>query len=84
MPEDVIRTGFEEHSDEHLINYDSSDITTGDRAKMEMDRRLKKSIDNFNRKASKQTTAIIFLTIAILITSIAQIGLFLYSIFTKT
>ena len=82
LPISEIKTGFEGYNDELLVHFPSSDITTGDRIKLESNRRLKKSIDIFNATSSKQTTAIIWLTIAMLIVGLAQIGLLLYSLFS--
>lgn len=79
---DETKTGFEVTTDKGLINRSGSDITTGDRAKMEMDRRLKKEIQRFNINSSRQTKWIIRLTIAMLVVGIAQIGLLIYSFFT--
>jgi len=80
-------TGFEKVTDKGLINHPSSDITTGDRVKMEMNRRLKKSINNFNKNSSEQTKRlikltewIIGLTIAMIVGVGAQIALLIYSI----
>jgi len=59
---DESKTGFEAVTDTGLINRSDSDITTGDRATMEMNRRLKKSINNFNKNSSEQTNKLIILT----------------------
>ena len=80
-------TGFEKVTDKGLINRSDTDITTGDRATMEMNRRLKKSINNFNKNSSEQTKKlikltewIIGLTIAMIVGVGAQIALLIYSI----
>ena len=59
---DESKTGFETTTDKGLINRSDSDITTGDRVTMEMNRRLKKSINNFNKNSSEQTNKLIILT----------------------
>lgn len=80
---DESKTGFEKVTDKGLVNFHSSDVRDGDRVVAESNRRLKKTIDAFNKKASKQTEWIIYLTIAMLIVGIGQIGLLLYSLFTQ-
>lgn len=83
VPISGLATGFEEYDDKQLINYSSSDIRDGDRLVAESNRRLRESIDTFNKKTSEQTSWIIKLTIAMLIVGFAQIGLLLYSLLTQ-
>ena len=81
---DESKTGFETTTDKGLVNFSGCDISTGDRVVAESNRRLKKSIDVFNEKSSNQTKWIIYLTIAMLLVGVAQIGLLVYSLFTQT
>ncbi len=83
-----IKTGFENVTDKGLVNFNSSDVRDGDRVVAESNIRLKKSIEKFNNKSSKQTKEIInltelitTLTIVMLIGIGIQIGLLIYQIF---
>jgi len=58
----VNKTGFENHGDESLVNFEHSGVGIGDRLIVESNIRLKKSINTFNEKASKQTKEMITLT----------------------
>ena len=81
---DESKTGFEKIGDKGLVNFHSSDVRDGDRVVTESNRRLKKAIDIFNENSSKQTQWIIYLTIAMLIIGVSQIGLLIYSLFMQT
>ena len=80
---DESKTGFEKITDKGLVNFYSSDVRDGDRMVAESNRKLKKSINIFNERASNQTQWIIYLTIAMLFVGVAQIGLLVYSLFTQ-
>jgi len=83
-------TGFEHTTDKGLVQTIEwhnpltkdylGDPKTLERAKLEMTRRLRVSIERFNKQSSKQTNWIIGLTIAMVVVGIAQIGLLIYSI----
>ena len=81
--EEESMTGFEKITDKGLVNFHSSDVRDGDRVVAESNRRLKKSINIFNKNSSSQTRWIIYLTIAMLLAGISQIGLLIYSLFTQ-
>ena len=70
---DLSKTGFEKITDKGLVNFSSTDVRDGDRVVTESNRRLKKSIDKFNKNASRQTKGIIWLTIALGVLAIIQI-----------
>ena len=83
-----VKTGFENITDKELVNFPSSDVRDGDRMVTESNLRLKKAINTFNTKTSKQTNElisltglIIVLTIVMLIGIAVQIGLLIYQIF---
>lgn len=59
---DESKTGFEAITDKGLVNFHSSDVRDGDRIVVESNRRLKKSINTFNEKASMQINELIILT----------------------
>lgn len=92
---DESKTGFESTTDKGLVqtidfklpSYTGTNFSDEtkkiERAKIEMTRRLKKEIQRFNLVSSKQTKWIIRLTIAMLIVGVSQIGLLLYSLFTR-
>ena len=81
---DLSKTGFETTTDKGLVQGRGHSQPHQEKNKIEMTRRLKKSIDVFNEKSSNQTKWIIYLTIAMLLVGVAQIGLLVYSLFTQS
>jgi hypothetical protein len=78
---DLSITGFETITDKGLVNFHSSDVRDGDRIIAESNRRLRVSIERFNRQSSEQSKKIFWLTIAMILVGFAQTLFLIYSIF---
>lgn len=70
---DLSETGFEKVTDKGLLQH--ACLSHRDKIKLEMNRRLRKSIDKFNENSSRYSIVIIVLTIIMGIASSIQIYL---------
>ncbi|MGD9276484.1 MAG: hypothetical protein PVJ67_04905 [Candidatus Pacearchaeota archaeon] len=91
---DNTETGFETTTDKGLVQvmdfklpsyFSQNDFTEQtkkiERAKIEMNRRLRVSIERFNKQSSEQSNRIFWLTIAMILLGFAQTLFLIYSIF---